>query len=591
MDDSEVGVMYQLQKDGVDEGSAVTGDGNAIDFGAQTAAGTYTVIATDGNTCDTDMTGSASLTINTAPTAFNVTGGDVTACSDDSPSVTVGLDDSEVGVMYQLQKDGVNEGSAIAGDGDALDFGAQTAAGTYTVVATDGNTCDTDMTGSASLTINTVPTVFNVTGGDIEGCPEVNPNVIVGLDGSTFGVVYELFLDGSTTNETTQGTGNSISFGAKTTVGVYTIEAVDGNSCSAEMTGNASLTIFDSPEVTVNDVAVSTGNNLTLNASSPTAVAFSWTGPLSFTSTDANPEVTTNAQSIHSGDYIVEVTDANGCTSSTTLTVAINDCLDAGLDQFVECNATVLNGTFSGNGSGQWQVESGDGNGVITDPLDANTAFSGTEGETYVLRWTVIGGDCGATEVFDIMEVTFGVDLNLDIAGVEDGKYVGTELSSSGTITATTNSEDVVYVVGMQITLESGFSVAAGADFLALIDADICPPLPRALPRTIPIGPRTLIEEVEQPEMMIRPNPFTVQSTLDINLPERDVVNIAILDQTGRLVKFLVRNQEMGAGRHTLDLVDNDLPGGMLYIKMVTSKTQLVKKAILIKNGYQIGND
>jgi len=57
------------------------------------------------------------------------------------------------------------------------------------------------------------------------------------------------------------------------------------------------------------------------------------------------------------------------------------------------------------------------------------------------------------------------------------------------------------------------------------------------------------------------------------------------MDQTGRLVKMLAQDQWMDAGTHTLEMTGNQLPGGILYIRIVTSKTQLVKKAILIKDG------
>jgi len=64
------------------------------------------------------------------------------------------------------------------------------------------------------------------------------------------------------------------------------------------------------------------------------------------------------------------------------------------------------------------------------------------------------------------------------------------------------------------------------------------------------------------------------------------------MDQTGRLVKMLANNQWMDAGKHTLEVAANQLPGGILYVRIVTSKTQLVKKAILIKDGNRpiIGN-
>ncbi|MFM7725503.1 MAG: hypothetical protein ACKO7B_02280, partial [Flavobacteriales bacterium] len=88
------------------------------------------------------------------PIAYNVTGGG-SYCAGGS-GVAVGTDGSETGVSYQLQVNGVNTGSPVAGTGSALSFGNQTAAGSYIVVANSlasGN-CSNNMTGSVAVNIN-----------------------------------------------------------------------------------------------------------------------------------------------------------------------------------------------------------------------------------------------------------------------------------------------------------------------------------------------------------------------------------------------------------------------------------------------------
>jgi hypothetical protein len=89
------------------------------------------------------------------PTLYTLNGGG-SGCT-----VAVGLSGSQVGVNYQLVRNGsTNVGSAVAGTGAALNFGNQSA-GTYTVVATGTGTFCPDalnMTGSVSVTI-LAPTV------------------------------------------------------------------------------------------------------------------------------------------------------------------------------------------------------------------------------------------------------------------------------------------------------------------------------------------------------------------------------------------------------------------------------------------------
>ena len=82
-------------------------------------------------------------------TAFNLTGG---GASCDGTGVAVGLDGSEAGVSYQLQRDGSNVGLPVLGTGNAISFGNQTISGTYTVVGTlTADNCSIDMAGSAAV--------------------------------------------------------------------------------------------------------------------------------------------------------------------------------------------------------------------------------------------------------------------------------------------------------------------------------------------------------------------------------------------------------------------------------------------------------
>src|SRR5205809_6230020 len=150
------------------------------------------------------MTGSASISINPLPTAFNVTGGGT--CCESGAGLAVGLSGSQTGVNYQLKRGGSNVGSSVAGTGSALNFGNQTDAGTYTVVATNNTAtaCSSNMSGNAVISVEANPTAFNVTGGGsycVGGA-----GVAVGLSGSHSGVNYQLKSDGSKVGPTLVGT-------------------------------------------------------------------------------------------------------------------------------------------------------------------------------------------------------------------------------------------------------------------------------------------------------------------------------------------------------------------------------------------------
>jgi hypothetical protein len=96
------------------------------------------------------------------------------------------------------------------------------------------------ISGAATLTINPLPMLFNVTGG---GAFCASNGVAVGLDGSQSGVNYQLQVDGNPTGSPVAGTGNAISFGNQTTAGNYTVVGVDATTgCPSTMNGSAMAT-------------------------------------------------------------------------------------------------------------------------------------------------------------------------------------------------------------------------------------------------------------------------------------------------------------------------------------------------------------
>ncbi|GEM_PF-1260015 len=242
LDGSETQYNYELYLDGVSLSVILPGTGNALDFGVYNSLGTYTVVATD--PCGSAaMSGNAVISTFPVPADYAVTGGG-SYCSGGT-GVSVGLSGSEVGFTYELYLDGVSTLNALAGNGMALDFGLQTAAGTYTVFV--NYTCGSiQMTGEAVVTILTpLFTPFNVTGG---GTYCSGAGLPVGLDGSETPYVYELYLDGVYTGTSLPGDGNALAFGAFSAPGTYTVKAVD--ICgSAFMTGNAVISLGVAPAV------------------------------------------------------------------------------------------------------------------------------------------------------------------------------------------------------------------------------------------------------------------------------------------------------------------------------------------------------
>ncbi|MCV9927863.1 T9SS type A sorting domain-containing protein [Flavobacterium sp. LS1R49] len=122
------------------------------------------------------------------------------------------------------------------------------------------NTVDNFQTAKNNISQNAVaseicitPTIFNVTGGG-NGC--FTTGVPVGLLSSEIDVNYQLKLNGVATGNLIAGTGAALSFGNKTTSGIYTIDAV------TSVAGCPTTVITMGSTATVNIDPVSVGGSI-----------------------------------------------------------------------------------------------------------------------------------------------------------------------------------------------------------------------------------------------------------------------------------------------------------------------------------------
>ncbi len=265
---SSTGINYQLKRGSTLVGSAIAGTGSSLSWPNNTTAGTYTVTATNATTsCTATMTGSAVITVNAIPTAFTVGGGGAYCSGGTGVSIT--LSSSTVGVNYQLRLSGVNLGLPVAGTGALITWSNITGAGTYTVFATNASTgCTNTMASSKTVTINPLPTQFNVSGGST--CVAATGSIVVGLSGSQTGINYQLKLNGANSGAVKAGTNSALSWGTLTSSGTYTVVATNATtSCSQTMVGSAGIYIIPTAFTITGggEYCTGTGLTLTLNGS------------------------------------------------------------------------------------------------------------------------------------------------------------------------------------------------------------------------------------------------------------------------------------------------------------------------------------
>jgi len=333
LDSSDPGITYQLYYGTTPMGSAMTGTGAMIDFGNQTAAGTYIIVATDsGSLCSSNMTGSATIMINPLPTAYVLSGGG-NYCAG-GVGLNVLLNGSNTGNTYQLYLDSVAVGIPIPGTGLPLNFGPQKHAGSYMVIATHHTTgCMNTMSGTITISVNPLPAKYAVAGFGSNYCAG-GAGIDIALSKSDLGINYQLYNGSTLIGAVKPGTGTPLDFGFNTIAGNYSINAINPvTGCVDTMTGITSITIDPLPlvhSITGGGSYCSggTGVNIGLSASN-LSVAYQLTsgsGPVGSIVYGTGSSISFGAQTV-GGPYTVVATDtANGCSSnmSGTATVAVN---------------------------------------------------------------------------------------------------------------------------------------------------------------------------------------------------------------------------------------------------------------------------
>lgn len=257
-----------------------------------TNAGIYTVSVTDANGCV--GSGTTNVVVNPLP-IIAVT--HPTNCINSTINLT-----SSGGVTYAWS--GPNAYTSNV-QNPTITSAQLNMTGIYTVTVTDANNCVN--TETASVTVFALPS------------PTITSNSPVCV-----GNTLNLFSSGGS-NYTWVGPGysgttvnpvlNNVQMSA---AGVYTLIAGVGT-CTASSTYTVVINPLPTPNIVTNSPVCL---NFPINFTGSGGVSYSWSGP-GLSSILQNPTIT-NASMSNNGNYILTVTDANGCVNSTNQNVVVN---------------------------------------------------------------------------------------------------------------------------------------------------------------------------------------------------------------------------------------------------------------------------
>ena len=248
-------------------------------------SGTYTVTVQAENGCT--ATATAVVNEDTVSPTVQATGGSI-SCAQGSVILSVTTNGSVVGWT------GPN-GFASSEINPSV-----SAAGTYTVTVVGTNGC----TATASTTVNAdnTPPSVSASGGTIT-CISTQVTLNANSAGTVLGWTGP---NGFSSNETSP----SVSV-----AGVYTVTVEGPNGCTATATATV-VSDTVSPSVSAAGGTITCQEETVFLSVTTNGTVVSWTGPNGFSSTQANPAVSTP------GSYTVTVRGSNGCTATATAQVS-----------------------------------------------------------------------------------------------------------------------------------------------------------------------------------------------------------------------------------------------------------------------------
>jgi len=205
----------------------------------------------------------------------------------------------------------------------------------------------------------------------------------------------------------------------------YSVTITDCNGC--QNSTNTTIIVNDLPiAAIIGDLEICNGASTTLTASG--GGSYLWSTGETTASVTVIPSATTA--------YNVTVTDDKGCTSSTSVSVVVNDLPIAAISGDLEiCNGVSTTLTASGGGSYLWST--GETTASVTVIPSATTAYNVTvtddKGCTSSTSATVVVNDLPIIAIIGDLEICNGASITLTASG--GGSYLWSTGETTASVT------------------------------------------------------------------------------------------------------------------------------------------------------------
>ena len=388
------------------------------------SAGSYNVVVTDADGCTNSQP--ITLSAGTLPT-INFTNVQDENCGQSDGGFTVDVVGGNAPYSFNIGNGNV-----------ANNVFSNINAGVYSVAVSDANGC-TDVQ-TITLNGNGGPT-FSITNIIAESCGQFNGGFTIVPTGGTSPYTYD---DGSGASPNPQ----FVNIGS----GAYNVVVTDANGCSFSQ-------IVTVDEVNI-EVAVQSSSNANCGATNGSATIATNFGTAPFTYDIGNGANANNVISgLNGGNYVVTVTDTNGCTGTTSFTITSSDSptftvanmVDATCGQnsggftivpsggispytFNDGSGSTTNPQFTNLNAGAYNVEITDANGCTNTQV---VTINSSGGISIIISNTV-NETCGQSDGSFTITPTGTAPFTYDIGnGAISNNVISGLASSSYTVTAT----------------------------------------------------------------------------------------------------------------------------------------------------------
>lgn len=323
-----------------------------------------------------------SFAVNPLPAAFLVSGGG-SLCAGGT-GLDIGLSGSSHSCHYQLFNGG-SPGTTLSGlgTGGALDFGLQTAAGIYTITATNtGTGCSSNMTGSATIIVNPLPAAISGPSAVCVGSTIIETD---GGGGNWTSSLPTIATIGSSTGVITGITIGSSLITYTLPTGCLISRAITVSSTPSNITGPANVCV---------------GSSITLTDSIPGGA---WAS--------SNPAIATVGSlsgivnGVANGVITISYSFGSGCVKTKTITVNPLPGAITGIAGICTGHTTTLSDTTAG---GTWSSLT---TGVATVGTGTGLVYGVSTG-TSAISYTTANG-CSAIKTVTVNSTPSGIGGNL----------------------------------------------------------------------------------------------------------------------------------------------------------------------------------